>query len=186
MCIRDRVQLRIKNVPKQKYDLATRILNNLPEPIAQTGDRGITFIDVKDGKKTLDEFVAQLNIGELEAITRGDYEMNSPLCAVGNAGAYGGVLGSLRDKGVDAICTTDGPSGIRLRASASLLPIGTLLASTFDTELVEKLYSVLATEMKDRGSDVLLAPGMNIHRNMLCGRNFEYFSEDPFLSLIHI
>mgnify|MGYP000148049118 CR=1 FL=1 len=177
-----KVQLRIKNVPKQKYDLATRILNNLPEPIAQTGDRGITFIDVKDGKKTLDEFVAQLNIGELEAITRGDYEMNSPLCAVGNAGAYGGVLGSLRDKGVDAICTTDGPSGIRLRASASLLPIGTLLASTFDTELVEKLYSVLATEMKDRGSDVLLAPGMNIHRNMLCGRNFEYFSEDPFLS----
>ena len=61
----------------------------MPEPIAQTGDRGITFIDVKDGKKTLDEFVAQLNIGELEAITRGDYEMNSPLCAVGNAGAYG-------------------------------------------------------------------------------------------------
>lgn len=46
-----KVQLRIKNVPKQKYDLATRILNNLPEPIAQTGDRGITFIDVKDGKK---------------------------------------------------------------------------------------------------------------------------------------
>lgn len=126
--------------------------------------------------------MTQLNIGELEAITRGDYEMNSPLCAVGNAGAYGGVLGSLRDKGVDAICTTDGPSGIRLRASASLLPIGTLLASTFDTELVEKMYSVLATEMKDRGSDVLLAPGMNIHRNTLCGRNFEYFSEDPFLS----
>ena len=78
--------------------------------------------------------------------------------------------------------TTDGPSGIRLYDSCSLMPIGTLLACTFDTALMETLMRKVSLEMKDRGSDVLLAPGMNIHRNILCGRNFEYFSEDPYVS----
>ncbi|WP_297129698.1 glycoside hydrolase family 3 C-terminal domain-containing protein [uncultured Eubacterium sp.] len=174
--------LSTKMVAKEKYDLATRILNNLPADIEQTGDKGIKLQDVKDGKATLDEFVAQLNNIELEAITRGDYKINSPLGANGNVGVYGGVLESLRDKGIKPICTTDGPSGIRLVSCCSLLPIGTLLACTFNTELVEKIYTVLAGEMKEKGSDVLLAPGMNIHRNPLCGRNFEYFSEDPYLS----
>lgn len=174
--------LSTKMVAKEKYDLATRILNNLPADIEQTGDKGIKLQDVKDGKATLDEFVAQLNNIELEAITRGDYKINSPLGANGNVGVYGGVLESLRNKGIKPICTTDGPSGIRLVSCCSLLPIGTLLACTFNTELVEKIYTVLAGEMKEKGSDVLLAPGMNIHRNPLCGRNFEYFSEDPYLS----
>lgn len=174
--------LSTKTVAKEKYDLATRILNNLPADIEQTGDKGIKLQDVKDGKTTLDEFVAQLDNVELEAITRGDYKMDSPLGAKGNAGAYGGVLESLREKGVKPIITTDGPSGIRILSCCSLLPIGTLLACTFDTKLVEKLYSIIAKEMKEKGSDVLLAPGMNIHRNPLCGRNFEYFSEDPYVS----
>lgn len=174
--------LSTKMVAKEKYDLATRILNNLPADIEQTGDKGIKLQDVKNGKATLDEFVAQLDNVELEAITRGDYKMNSPLGAKGNAGAYGGVLESLREKGVKPIITTDGPSGIRILSCCSLLPIGTLLACTFDTKLVEKLYSIIAKEMKEKGSDVLLAPGMNIHRNPLCGRNFEYFSEDPYVS----
>lgn len=174
--------LSTKMVAKEKYDLATRILNNLPADIEQTGDKGIKLQDVKDGKATLDEFVAQLDNVELEAITRGDYKMDSPLGAKGNAGAYGGILESLRNKGVKPIITTDGPSGIRLASCCSLLPIGTLLACTFNTELVEKMYTILAGEMKEKGSDVLLAPGMNIHRNPLCGRNFEYFSEDPYVS----
>lgn len=174
--------LSTKMVAKEKYDLATRILNNLPADIEQTGDKGIKLQDVKNGKATLDEFVAQLDNVELEAITRGDYKMDSPLGTKGNAGAYGGILESLRNKGVKPIITTDGPSGIRLASCCSLLPIGTLLACTFNTELVEKMYAILAGEMKEKGSDVLLAPGMNIHRNPLCGRNFEYFSEDPYLS----
>lgn len=105
-----------------------------------------------------------------------------PLGVPGNAGAFGGVLASLRAKGVPPVTTTDGPSGIRLYSCCSLLPIGTLLACTFDTALVEEIYALLGQEMRERGSDVLLGPGMNIHRNPLCGRNFEYFSEDPYLT----
>ena len=166
----------------KEYDLGKRILENLPEEIPQTGDKGFKLADVKSGKITMEQFVAQLNNNELEAISRGDYVMNSPLGAKGNAGAFGGVLQSLRAKGIKPVITTDGPSGIRLSACCSLLPIGTLLACSFDPQLVEEVYSAVAEELFAKGSDVLLAPGMNIHRNPLCGRNFEYYSEDPYLT----
>ena len=169
-------------VPMSTVDLRKRIISNLPDSIPQTGDKGIKLIDVKAGKRSLDEFVAQLSFDELEAISRGDYVMNSPLGASGNAGVLGGVLESLRIKGIPPVTTTDGPSGIRLRSTCSLLPNGVMLASTFNTELIYALYKELGKEMKDRGSDVLLAPGINIHRNPLCGRNFEYFSADPLLT----
>lgn len=164
------------------YDLKKIILDNIGEGIAITGDKGIKLQDVKEGKNSLDEFVAQLSLDELEAISRGDYKMDSPLGAKGNAGAMGGVLQSLRDKGVPPMITTDGPSGIRLLSYCSLIPNGTALASTFNTDLVEAVYEKNSEEMKEKGSDILLAPGMNIHRNHLCGRNFEYYSEDPFVT----
>ena len=163
-------------------NLKTRILDNMPKSTPITGDMGYKLCDVKSGKVTMDDFVAQLSLDELEAITRGDYTMGSSLGAPGNAAVYCGVLDSLREKGIPAVTTSDGPSGIRLRASCSLIPIGTLLACTFDTKAVKEVYSLVAAEMKEKGSDVLLAPGMNIHRNPLCGRNFEYYSEDPYLT----
>ena len=165
-----------------KYDLKEIILQNLPKTIKQTGYMGYKLADVKSGKVTMQRFVAQLNVDELEAISRGDYVMNSPLGAAGNAGTFGGVLKSLRDKGVPAVTTTDGPSGIRINEGASLLPVATELACTWNPSLVQALYEQVGLEMKRVGSDVLLAPGMNIHRNPLCGRNFEYFSEDPLLT----
>jgi len=137
---------------------------------------------VQEGRVSLDDFVAQLSDDDLEAISRGGYVMGHPLGAKGNAGIFGGVTESLRNMGVPPITTTDGPSGLRLYDSCSLIPIGTALACTFDTELIETLCAALGREMIDRGSDVILAPGMNIHRNPLCGRNFEYFSEDPLLT----
>ena len=163
-------------------NLKNRILKNLPKSLPTTGDRGYKLKDVKSGKISLNTFVSQLDLTELEALSRGGYRMNHPLGAKGNAGIFGGVTESLRAKGIPPVTTTDGPSGIRLYDSCSLLPIGTLLACTFDVELVEQLYAAVGAEMKQRGSDVLLAPGMNIHRNPLCGRNFEYFSEDPYLT----
>lgn len=165
-----------------KVDLKQRILDTLPEAVEMTGDRGIQLHDVRDGKATMDDFVAQLDLTELEAISRGAYIMNSPLGVPGNAGVYGGVLPSLREKGVPPVTTTDGPSGIRLYSCCSLLPIGTLLACTFDEALVEEVYKAVGAEMREKGTDVLLGPGINIHRNPLCGRNFEYYSEDPLVT----
>ncbi len=129
-----------------------------------------------------DETLAGFTPDELEALSRGDYKMDSKLGAAGNAGAFGGVLKTLRDKGINPVTTTDGPSGIRLKATSSLLPIGVALASSFSPALTRALYECVSYEMAARGSDLLLAPGMNIHRDPLCGRNFEYFSEDPLLT----
>ena len=163
-------------------DLKKRIEEDLPKEIFRTGDKGYKLADVQSGSCTMDDFLAQLSNEELEAISRGGYTMNHPLGARGNAGIYGGVTESLREKGVPVIVTTDGPSGIRLYDSCSLLPIGTALACSFDEALMEQLMAAIGREMIARGSDVLLAPGMNIHRNPLCGRNFEYFSEDPLVT----
>ena len=77
-----------------------------------------------------------------------------------------------------------GPSGIRMDCGtmAYALPNGTLLACTFDPELVEELYEMEGMELRKNKIDSLLGPGINIHRNPLNGRNFEYFSEDPYLT----
>ncbi len=162
--------------------LKERILKNMPAEIGFKGDRGYKLSDVAEGKITLDDFISQLNCRELEALTRGQGMMNSCYGVSGNAGAFGGIIDSLRDKGVPALITTDGPAGIRIKKYTSLIPCGTALAATFNCDLVKELTSVMGAEMVERGSDILLAPGMNIQRNVLCGRNFEYFSEDPVVS----
>ena len=169
-------------VPTATADRRERVLSAMPAEIPPTGDRGITLDAVALGEATLDEFVAQLSDEELSQIARGDITMHSPLGAAGNAGVLGGVSESLRAKGVRPVTTTDGPSGIRLSAYASLLPSGTAFASTWNPALVQELTALHAQEMVRKGSDVLLSPGMNIHRDPLCGRNFEYFSEDPLVT----
>ncbi len=171
-----------ENVPTSTDDLKKIILSELPKDFGSREKRNIKLSDVKNGNETLENFVAQLTLDELEAISRGDYIMNSPLGAKGNAGVMGGVLPSLRELGIEPLTTTDGPSGIRLLACCSLLPSGTSIASMWNTELAHKVYKKIGNEMRCKGSDILLAPGMNIHRSPLCGRNFEYYSEDPFLT----
>lgn len=171
-----------ESVPLASNNLTEIISAHIPDGFGYKGDVGITLQDVKSGKETLENFIAQLSPKELEALSRGDYVMNSPLGAKGNAGVFGGVLPSLRKKGVPPITVSDGPSGIRLSACCSLLPDGTSVASMWNPKLAFSVYKKLGTEMKNRGSDILLAPAMNIHRSPLCGRNFEYYSEDPYLS----
>ncbi|MBR0535362.1 MAG: glycoside hydrolase family 3 C-terminal domain-containing protein [Clostridia bacterium] len=169
-------------VTLSQVNLREEILNNLPQSYNYIGDCGIKLDDVISGKESMERFIAQLSPKELEAISRGDYTMDSPLGNKGNAGVMGGVLESLRDKGIKPLTTTDGPSGIRIRACCSLVPIGTSLASMWNLELAEEIYNKIGGEMIEKGSHILLAPGMNIHRSPLCGRNFEYYSEDPFLT----
>ena len=168
--------------PVRSVSLKDIIEKNIPGTVNMNVGLHYDLSDVKEERITMDNFISTLSYEELEAISRGDYVMNSPLGTKGNAGVFGGVLPSLREKGIPPITTTDGPSGIRLAAPSALLPNGTALASTWNTELVTELYALLGKEMRERGSDVLLAPGMNIHRNPLCGRNFEYFSEDPVIA----
>ena len=176
------IKSKLEAAPKRTTSLKNRILQNLPKHIEQTENKAYKLQDVKDEKISLEDFVAQLDINDLEALTRGDFIMNSPLGVLGNAGVYGGNTEKLRDMGVIPITNTDGPSGIRLRYFCSLMPCGMNLASTWDKELVCKLMTLHGQELAMRGSHVLLAPGMNIIRDPLCGRNFEYFSEDPYLS----
>ncbi len=129
------------------------------------------------------DLLYSLSDDDLSCIIRGE-GMGSPKVTPGTAAAFGGVSDSLKAKGIPVGCCTDGPSGIRLDSGvqAFSMPIGTMQACTFNTELTEKLYTCCGLEMRYNNVDILLGPGINIHRSPLNGRNFEYFSEDPFIT----
>ena len=157
-----------------------RVIKN-KEPFIYKKD--YSFNDVLNNDCSVEDFVASLSFDDLEHLTRGsDDGMFSPLGTKGNAAVIGGVSKHLRELGVPVISLNDGPSGVRNEYTSTLIPNGTMLAATFDTDLVNNIARCLGKELKEVGSNYLLAPGMNIHRHPLGGRNFEYFSEDPILT----
>lgn len=172
-----------EEVPVRTVDPQERRAKEMPETYVYTGDKGYKLVDVLDKKVSMEEFVAQISEEDLIAMFRGE-GMCSPKVTAGTAAAFGGVTDSLNALGIPVGCCSDGPSGIRMDCGtkAFSLPNGTSLGCTFNVELVGALYEMTGKELRLNKIDSLLGPGMNIHRNPLNGRNFEYISEDPILT----
>ncbi|MCM1244562.1 MAG: glycoside hydrolase family 3 C-terminal domain-containing protein [Roseburia sp.] len=170
-------------VPTGRERDAEKRKENLPKELSYTGDRGYKLKDAAEQKITMEQFVMQFDDDDLSCIIRGE-GMGSPKVTPGTAAAYGGVSKHLQQMGIPCGCCSDGPSGMRIDCGlkAFSLPNGTLMACTFNLPLIEELYSFTGREMISNKIDNLLGPGMNIHRHPLNGRNFEYFSEDPYLT----
>ena len=135
------------------------------------------LIEVAEGRMTMEEFIAQLSDEDLIELLGGQ-----PNTSVANTFGYG----NLPEYGVPAIMTADGPAGLRINSDCGIYttawPCATLLSSTWNQELLEEVGKAGAREVKENNIAVWLTPAVNIHRNPLCGRNFEYYSEDPYLT----
>ena len=138
-------------------------------------------------KDNIDEVLAAMTLEEKATLLVGGV-------APGTVAPVSGAAGNTRSiarLGIPGTVLADGPAGLRISPTrqgvsgtfyCTGFPVGTLLASSWDPALVEEVTGAIGNEVLEYGVDVLLAPGMNLHRNPLCGRNFEYFSEDPLLS----
>ena len=135
------------------------------------------LLDVAEGRVDLDTFLAQLTDREVAELLGGQ-----PNTGVGDT--YG--MGNFPEHGIPNIMTADGPAGFRThiesQVCATAWPCATLLACTWNEKLVEQVGAAAALEVKENNMGVWLAPAMNIHRSPLCGRNFEYYSEDPLVT----
>ena len=147
-------------------------------------------------KDNIDEVIAAMTLEEKATLlvgsgwgsmTAGSMTASATALVPGAAG----TTRAIERLGIPSTVLADGPAGLRISPRrdndpntyfCTGFPVGTVLASMWDTERVEELTTAMGNEVLEYGADVLLAPGMNLHRNPLCGRNFEYFSEDPFLT----
>ena len=141
-------------------------------------DTPYRFSEVLDGSITMETFLAQMSNDELCEIS----VMTRALGVTAGTGAWGASVEVAEKYGIPVADTADGPAGLRIFTKGTGIPCATALACTWNKELIAPLGDMVGREMLESGVDVWLAPGVNIHRYPLCGRNFEYFSEDPYLS----
>ena len=147
-------------------------------------------------KDNIDEVVAAMTLEEKATLLVGSGwgSMTAGSMTASATALVPGAAGTTRTierLGIPSTVLADGPAGLRISPRrdndpntyfCTGFPVGTVLASMWDTERVQELTTAMGNEVIEYGADVLLAPGMNLHRNPLCGRNFEYFSEDPYLT----
>lgn len=147
-------------------------------------------------KDNIEEVLRAMTLEEKASLlVGGEYDFWSTTAMAGNSshtvpGAAGSTIAIPR-LGIPETVLTDGPAGVRINPTrpettqtfyATGFPVGSCLASTWNTELAVKMGRAIGDEVKAYNCDVILGPGINIHRNPLCGRNFEYYSEDPLLT----
>lgn len=155
-----------------RFDGSEYILpNNLPQE--EIDNNKFSLYDVLDNKISLKDFINTLTVEELVQLSQGQ----PPALPYGTAG-----VGNIKKYGVPNSQTADGPAGIRRSVNTTCFPCGTLVACSWDKELQFEMGRALGYEGYNTGIDIILAPSMNIHRNPLGGRNFEYLSEDPYLT----
>ena len=179
-----RIMLQAQNFKKElvEYEVMRRTLMD------KRKDEVLTLEDVKAGNATLDELTAQLTVEEMAELCVGTERRNGDGNVIGSAsscvpGAAGDTTSSLLEtRKVPNLIQADGPAGLRLETPCTAIPIATTLAQSWDMDLIHRMGELVGEEMKQLHVDLWLAPGMNIHRNPLCGRNFEYYSEDPVLT----
>lgn len=154
--------------------------------------------ELKLREDNIDEVVAAMTLEEKAQLIIGvgmpGVAVDQPVIGASDGGKVPGAAGftaTIERLGIPAIALCDGPAGLRISPTregdeqtyyCTHFPIGTLLASTWNTELVKQVGEAMGNEVLEYGGDVLLAPAVNIHRNPLCGRNFEYYSEDPVVT----
>ena len=140
-------------------------------------EKKILLDDVAEGNASLEEFMDQLTEADMAELLGGQ-----PNTGVANTFGFG----NLPEYGVPNLMTADGPAGLRIEPKCGIYttswPCATMLASTWNPDLVREVGCAAAEEVKENNISVWLAPAMNIHRSPLCGRNFEYYSEDPLLT----
>lgn len=178
------------------------------ENIVKVEDKsGATLLDVYNKNASLEEFVAQMSLEELATLNSGSgwgvSNDNSPIVGSNSdtiPGAAGETTTKYIDKyGIPSIVLADGPGGIRVKQEytakdvttgeeetyyqyCTAWPVSTLRAQTWDIDLLYEVGAAMATELDELGITLILGPSLNIHRDPLCGRNFEYYSEDPLIS----
>ena len=151
----------------------------------------------KLGKSSLEDVIAAMTLEEKAhlVIGTGMAGFTGDSAVIGETKALvpgaAGTTYPIERLGIPAVVLADGPAGLRINPKregdsatyyCTHFPIGTLLASTWNQELVESVGKAIGNEVLEYGADVLLAPALNTHRNPPCGRNFEYYSEDPVVS----
>ena len=190
------------------YTQDTSYTVGMPYETVEYMPAGLTRIsDVYEGKASLEQFISQLSLDELAELNCGTgwgvANEDSPIIG-GNSSTVAGAAGEtspnfLEKYDLPSIVLADGPGGVRvcqefeakdietgnavtIHQYCTAWPIGVSLGQSFDTELLYKVGTAVAEEMEEIGITIFLGPGMNIHRDPLCGRNFEYYSEDPLVS----
>lgn len=189
----------------------TAVYPGVRTPYEAAAEGTLTASDVYSGACTVEELTAQLTVHEMAELCVGTLRTGGSVVGEAShavAGAAGDTSSILeKSRGIRGLVMADGPAGLRLTPVfqtdssgrvlsagedtgdavtyyqyCTAIPVGTALAQSWNEELIEELGRMIGEEMELFGVDIWLAPAMNIHRNPLCGRNFEYFSEDPLIS----